>query len=297
MIATCRPIDVGAPAALWPLGDAVRRVEAMLGQASIPNPRLEAELIVGDLLGCGRTGVYVRWNDLFPAASIDRILDWARRRANREPLQYLRGTQEFCSRSFRVTPDVLIPRSETETLVECAREILAARSGPLRIVDVGTGSGCIAVSLERGLKSVEVWATDVSRPAIRMARANAITHSSNVHFVECDLLSAFQPGDLFDAIVSNPPYLAERERSSLQREVAEHEPPLALFGGPDGLAVIRRLIAQAAHHLRPDGVFLMEMAYDQAAEVCRLAAEHGLVVVKVVQDLARLDRVFVARRG
>ncbi|MBI3891163.1 MAG: peptide chain release factor N(5)-glutamine methyltransferase [Candidatus Wallbacteria bacterium] len=297
MTFSARRHDIGsAPAAVWPLGDAVRRVEAMLGEAHIPNPRLEAELIVADQLGLGRAGVYVRWNDLFSRDSVDRILDWARRRANREPMQYLRGMQEFYSRSYRVTPDVLIPRPETETLVDCAREALAGRGAPLRIVDVGTGSGCIAVTLQLLLPGVEVWGTDISRAAVQIARSNAQTHDSRVRFLQGDLLTAFRQGETFDAIVSNPPYLAERERGHLQREVVDHEPPMALFGGADGLEVIRRLVSQAARYLKPGGWLLMEMAFDQTVPVRALATESGLEVVKIAQDLARLDRVLVARR-
>ncbi len=277
------------------VGRMVQAVEASLAAAEIPTPRLEASLIVGDLLGHDRTGVYVRWDEPVPEHALERIRDWAGRRAGREPLQYLRGVQEFYGRAFRVTPDVLIPRTETECLVQSVLELLGRRHGrPQTVLDVGTGSGCIAVTLERSVPQARVWASDVSRPALAIARSNAATHASQVQFVLSDLLDAFRPCPSFELIVSNPPYLAESERAGLQREVAEHEPHLALFGGEDGLAIIRRLIAQSAPRLQPGGHLCLEIGYRQGAAVRELAAEAGLVAEPIVCDLARLDRVLIA---
>jgi release factor glutamine methyltransferase len=274
----------------------VQAVEARLAAAGLPTPRLDASLIVGDLLGHDRTGVYIRWDEPVPHCALDRIGDWTERRAGREPLQYLRGVQEFFSRPFRVTPDVLIPRPETECLVQRVLELLAHSRGPQSVIDVGTGSGCIAVTLERTASQARVWATDLSRPALAIARANAASHASRVQFVHCDLLGAFRPEPIFDLIVSNPPYLAEGERQGMQREVAEHEPHLALFAGEDGLAVIRRLIEQAAPRLRPGGHLCLEIGFRQGAAVAELATQAGLLPEPIVCDLARLDRVLIARK-
>ncbi|MDP8990385.1 MAG: peptide chain release factor N(5)-glutamine methyltransferase, partial [Acidobacteriota bacterium] len=202
-----------------------------------------------------------------------------------EPTQYITGRQEFYGREFRVTRDVLIPRPETEHLIEAA----LAR-GAESILDIGTGSGAIAVTLALET-TMRVTATDVSPAALRVARQNAQALAARVDFVACDLGAAFNDGS-FDLVVSNPPYVAERDRASLQSEVRDHEPGLALFGGEDGLAVYRRLIPEATRLLRPDGWLMMELGDAEAVrEMC--ADWSG---VEVVNDLAGIPRVLLARR-
>jgi len=202
-----------------------------------------------------------------------------------EPTQYITGRQEFYGREFRVTRDVLIPRPETEHLVEAA----VARGGK-NILDVGTGSGAIAVSLALETKA-RVTASDVSLAALRVALRNAQALGARVDFVACDLGAAFIEGS-FDLVVSNPPYIAGRDRASLQTEVRDHEPALALFGGEDGLAVYRRLIPEAMRLLRPAGWLMMELGDAEAVrEMCA-----GWGDVQIVNDLAGIPRVLLARK-
>ena len=204
-----------------------------------------------------------------------------------EPTQYITGRQEFYGREFRVTPDVLIPRPETEHLIET---VLARASGPMTILDVGTGSGAIAVTLalETGARVV---GTDVSCAALRVAKQNAEALGAPVTLVACDLGAAFTDGSI-DLVVSNPPYIATRDRASLEAEVRDHEPALALFGGEDGLAIYRRLVPEAARLLRPGGWLMMELGDAPAVrEMC--AGWNGF---EVVNDLAGIPRVIVAQK-
>ncbi len=206
-------------------------------------------------------------------------------RASGYPLPYLTGHVEFYGLDFEVTPDVLIPRPETETLVELA---LARR--PATVIDVGTGSGCIAIALAVHLPQAIVYATDISRAALAVARRNAARHrvADRVHLLAGDLLAPCAgPVDL---VVSNPPYVAEGEFAALPHSVREHEPRLALDGGPDGLAVIRRLLAQAPAVLRPGGTLLIEIGANQGAAVAQLARRH-FESVRIHPDLAGHDRV------
>lgn len=209
------------------------------------------------------------------------------------PVQHLRGSQEFFGRSFVVTPDVLIPRPETEHIVEEVLRLYTDRSAPLRIADVGTGSGILAVTLALEFPVSDVLALDISTAALVVAQENAVALSArNVRFAESDLLAAV--GDeRFDLIVSNPPYIPLTEAAALHRQVRDHEPYLALFGGEDGLDVIRRLLPQAAAHLVTGGWFLMETAGRSAAYDMLLA---GWAKVRWVCDLQGIERVAVAQK-
>ncbi len=202
-----------------------------------------------------------------------------------EPTQYVTGRQEFYGREFRVTPDVLIPRPETEHLIEAA----IAHSAEA-ILDIGTGSGAIAVTLALETKT-RVIAADVSLAALHIAQQNARTLNTSVGFIACDLGAAFADGS-FDLVVSNPPYVAGRDRASLQPEVRDHEPALALFGGDDGLAIYKRLIPEAARLLRPGGRLMMELG--DAVLVRAMCA--NWTGVEIVNDLAGIPRVLIARR-
>ncbi len=207
------------------------------------------------------------------------------------PIQHLRGSQEFFGRSFSVTPDVLIPRPETEGIVEEVLRLCTDRSAPLRIADVGTGSGILAVTLALEYPASVVLALDLSRAALAVARDNASALGArNVRFAESDLLAA--AGDeRFDMIVSNPPYIPLTEAAELHRQVRDHEPHLALFGGEDGLDVIRRLVPQAAAHLRPDGWLLMETA-GRSTALDGLFREWN---VHYMKDLQGIERVAAAQ--
>ena len=232
---------------------------------------------------------------------------WARaqmliqRRANREPLQYLLGTQEFCGLEFRVTPAVLIPRPESALLVdETVRRCKGNQSGT--VVDVGTGSGCLAVSVAAALPTARVLAIDVSSEALAVARINMMQHGV-AERIEClcgDVLAPLREAlfaNQVDVILSNPPYIAESDWMRLQPEVRCFEPRLALAGGRDGMDVYRRLLQQASSYLKPGGVLLMEVGAGQAASVCRQAEETGWFrVYDVLRDEGEIDRVVCCER-
>jgi release factor glutamine methyltransferase len=238
------------------------------------------------------------------------------RRAAGEPTQYITGKQEFWGLEFEVTPAVLIPRPETEHVVEVALERLGARgikirldtggaSTPLRIADVGTGSGCLAVALAWEFPHARVVATDISEPALEVARRNAARHSvaERIEFFETDLLSSLldspPPADdarlSFDLVVSNPPYVARGEAARLQREVRDHEPDAALFGGSTGSEIYVRLIGQAGSLLRPKGILVLELGHNSAAHVrALLAADSRWANISITNDLAGIPRVVAA---
>ena len=223
---------------------------------------------------------------------------WTARRAAREPVAYITGRREFYGRAFRVTPDVLIPRPETELAIDEALALLAARtptSSP-DILDVGAGSGCLAVTLALECPDGRVVATDVSAAALAIAEGNARAHGvqSRVSFEQAPLTGGRVRA--FDLVVSNPPYVAETDRDALPADVREYEPALALFGGPDGLSVMRELIPAAACALRPGGALVLEIGLGQAAAVERLLESAGLAWVATRADLAGTPRIVVAER-
>ncbi len=215
-------------------------------------------------------------------------------------MAYILGTQEFWGLGFSVTPSVLIPRPETEIIVESALELLPEAS-PLQVADIGTGSGCLAIALAHERAGAQVVAVDISGAALEVAAANAIGHgvAGRITFVVSDLLdSPLLDGRTFDLIVANPPYVAEADRSTLPPEVREHEPAAALFGGGDGLTVIRRLTAQSVTRLNPGGYLIFEIGIGQDQAVRTLISEtSGLTIVDLRKDLQGIPRTVVARRS
>ena len=259
--------------------------QQLLEQASVGEARLTAEVLLMRATGHDRAWLYAHGNDELIEVWWIHFGRYLHQRIKGEPTQYVTGRQEFYGREFRVTRNVLIPRPETEHLVEAA----LAR-GAERILDIGTGSGAIAVTLSLETKA-RVTASDLSPPALGIARGNAQALGARVDFVACDLGGAFADG-AFDLVVSNPPYVAGRDRASLQTEVRDHEPALALFGGEDGLAVYRRLVPEAWRLLRPGGWLMMELGDARAVrEMCA-----GWDDVQIVNDLAGIARVLLARK-
>ncbi|MBN1247294.1 MAG: peptide chain release factor N(5)-glutamine methyltransferase [Anaerolineae bacterium] len=272
----------------------IQRAVAQLGQVT-DRPHAEAERLIASALQVERTAVLAHPEWLLTSAQVDEFVDAVRRRASGTPLPYLLGYIEFCGLTFRVTPAVLIPRPETELLVELAQ----ARLGALRqgiVVDVGTGSGCIAVTLAIAEPRARIWATDISAPALAVARQNARDHGvgERVRWLQADLLAPF--AGPIGLIVSNPPYVAEAEWWDLPPSVKQ-EPRTALISGPEGLNAIRPLLQQAATRLAPGGSLLMEIGEQQASAVTALAQsafDHSgrrVMRLQVYQDLAGKDRV------
>jgi release factor glutamine methyltransferase len=251
----------------------------------------EAEILVSAVTGIPRGRLFLSTDEEVGDAPA-RLLPLVARRAAGEPLQYVLGAWDFFGREFLLSPDTLIPRPETEGLVERALAVLCRKGGvPSFALDVGTGSGAIAVTLAAELPSARVVAIDISPGALRTARENARRHGvgERIHFACCDADSALKCGGRFDVVVSNPPYVADGEWESLPAGVREHEPPRALLAGPDGLSVLRRLVAGAGRILSPGGELWCEIGAGQGAAVAALP-RGPLRHLGVFRDLAGRDR-------
>jgi release factor glutamine methyltransferase len=259
--------------------------QQLLENANVGDPRLTAEVLLMRATSHDRAWLYAHGNDELIELWWIHYGRYLHQRINGEPTQYITGRQEFYGREFRVTPDVLIPRPETEHLIEAA-----LAGGAETILDIGTGSGAIAVTLALETKA-RVVASDISADALRIAQQNARAMDARVEFVACDLGATFGERS-FDLVVSNPPYIPGRDRVALQLEVRDHEPALALFGGEDGLAIYRRLVPEAARLLRPGGWLMMELGDAEAVrEMCA-----DWTAVEILNDLASIARVLIARK-
>ncbi|MBI1739856.1 MAG: peptide chain release factor N(5)-glutamine methyltransferase [Candidatus Koribacter versatilis] len=274
----------------------------------VPSPRMNAELLIMFTLDCDRAYLYAHPERELSPDETQRYDEAIARRATGVPAQYITGHQEFWGQDLIVSPAVLIPRPETEHVVETVLEL--ARGGDagesqrpragepaphVRIVDVGTGSGAIALALAKELPNAEIHATDISGEALEVARANAARHelTSRIKFHQTDLLGGLPPGE-FDFVVSNPPYVGESEEEQVQLEVRKFEPRQAVFAGPTGLEVIERLIPQARAALRPGGWLVFEISETIADGVRGLLS--GWADVKITNDLQGIARVAGARR-
>lgn len=303
----------------WPLKAmdiraALKEAMARLRSARVPSHTLAAELLLMSVLGRERTWMYTHHETMLDPQVLEDYFALVARRAAGEPTQYLTGKQEFWGLEFEVRPGVLIPRPETEHLVEVILERLGPRgikirmdtgepSPHLRLADIGTGSGCLAVALAYELPHADVVATDISEVALQIARRSAERHhvANRVRFVQSNLLDAVEPigehGGNFDVIVSNPPYVALDEESTLPLEVREHEPHAALFGGRTGVEIYEGLIEQAARLLRDRGILAVELGYNGADHVLKIVrAQSGWANVSITNDLAGIPRVLAAER-
>jgi release factor glutamine methyltransferase len=294
---------------------------AQLRDADVPSFTLSAELLLLHTLGRDRTWLYAHPEEIIPDADAQRFFALVARRAAGEPTQYLTGKQEFWGLEFEVTPDALIPRPETEHVIEVAldrlalREIRAGRPQTttgegVQIADIGTGSGCIAIALAKELPGATIYATDISPAALKVARRNAARHgfTDRIHFLESQLLDAIFYGAtdsslatrhsplLLDLIVSNPPYIGRLEAATLAREVRDHEPQCALYGGEEGYELYGDLIAQAALHLKPSGILVLELGHNSLPAVQPLLDAANWTNVGVTNDLAGIPRVIAAER-
>jgi len=300
-----------------------RSIRALLKQgleqlraASVPSFTLAAELLLLHVIGQDRTWLYSHPEEILPEPTAEAYLALLASRCSGIPTQHLTGKQEFWGLEFEVTPDVLIPRPETEHLIEVAldrlavREIRAGRQPRLNgenvtLVDIGTGSGCIAVTLAKELSAATVYATDISKAALEIARRNAtrLGVADRIQFLQSNLLEAFakrqaksQESPFFDLILSNPPYVSLRDAESLPIEVREHEPHAALFGGEEGYELYGALIPQAAEHLKPGGLLVLELGFNSLPAVEPLLDRDDWVNVGVTKDLAGIPRVIAAER-
>lgn len=271
---------------------------AQLAAAGIQAPAWDAERLLRHVTGWERAALVASPRLALSMKHERAFRELVARRAQRVPLQHILGTQAFWRHEFLVSPAVLIPRPETELLVEASLGVLRGVAAPL-VVDVGTGSGCIALSLAAERPDARMHATDVSPAALAVARENArrLALMSRVVFHEADMLGPLgDAGAIVDLVVSNPPYVDEADRSALAREVRDHEPALALFGGAGGLEVYRRLVPAAAAALRTGGHLVLEVGAGQAAAVKELCNSAGLGVEQVLADLQSIPRALVATK-
>lgn len=281
---------------------ALREALSLLANANVPSHALAAELLLMHVLERDRAWLYSHSEARVNPEAAGNFLDLVRQHADGVPTQYLTGKQEFWGLQFEVTPAVLIPRPETEHVIEVVMGRLGQeqRNNNLRVADIGTGSGCIAIALARELPAANVVGTDISATALEIARRNAETHgvAKRMQFVECDLLEAAATREHpFDVIVSNPPYVARSEESQLRREVREHEPSEALFGGTTGTEIYVRLIAQAESHLRSGGLLVLELGYGGLERVRGLLSDVVWREIVITNDLAGIPRVISAFRS
>ena len=280
----------------WTTLRLIRWTTEYFEKKGIPNPRLDAELLLANVLRCPRIELYTGYGKIVSEKHLVPFKSFIERRALREPLQYILGETEFWGLKIKVTPDVLIPRPETELLVE---EAIKLNPRPC-ILDIGTGSGCIAIALAKNLPDARVIATEYSKEVFEVAVKNSHFHhlEKQIHFVLADIAPwrVFEAeGKKFDLIVSNPPYIASGEIENLQEEVRNFEPRKALDGGPDGLSIIRRILAEAPPFLKPGGHLLMEIGEDQSKSVTDLLAQQKKLRLKAIrQDYSGLGRILVA---
>jgi release factor glutamine methyltransferase len=280
------------PDEIWTILRVLTWTQGRFAERGLATPRLDAEVLLASVLGRDRVGLYTHFDQPLDAGELARFRELIKRRLAGEPVAYLVGRKEFRSLELAVDARVLVPRPETETLIDV---VLALAPPPARVVDVGTGSGAIALALKQALPAAEVLAVDRSPDAAAVARANAERLGLAVEVVEGDLLEPVRARAPFDLVAANLPYIPSGEIPSLAPEV-RREPMLALDGGADGLALIRRLIADAAPLLAPGGALVMELGAGQAPSVAALLAAASYVDVARARDLAGVERVISARR-
>ncbi len=279
--------------------DVLANTERSLAEAGVPDPRADAEWLLASVLNTSRSGIYVNAQRPLTPVQYDRLRALVHERRSRVPLQHLLGETEFFSLPFYVGPDALIPRPETEILVETLIDRLDIHTGPT-VLDVGTGAGPIAVALAHALPRSRLIASDISKKALRLAARNARRNAvrQRIAFVCADLLVAFRSRAVFHAIVSNPPYIASADLPGLQPEVRNFDPLLALDGGSDGLAFHRSIIARAPAHLCPGGWLALEVADGAAPEVVNLLQKSsGLIPERTIPDLTGTERILLARKS
>lgn len=276
----------------WDVLKVLTWTKGYLAEKGVENPRLEAEWMLCDALCLDRVGLYLNFDKPLSDSELASYRSMVARRGKREPLQYILGSQEFMGLDYQVTPAVLIPRHDTEVLVS---EAVKRATGAHSILDIGTGSGCVAISLAKALPEAEVCSVDVSSEALAVARGNAEKNGVAVNFFEGSLFEPFA-GRRFDMIVSNPPYIPASDLATLQQEVRGFEPLSALDGGADGLDFYRRITAEAPAHLTPGGWLLFEVGIGQAPEVLELLCAGGFSQESFSeQDPAGIERVVGGR--
>lgn len=271
--------------------EVIQRSADFLSRKGVDSPRLQAELLLAHVLQLPRLKLYLDFERRLSDAEADRVRDLIKRRGEREPLQHILGSTSFCGFEISVSPDVLIPRPETEILAEAAWEYLKKRGGEPVVLDYGTGSGCIAIALAAHCPSAKIHALDISEKAVVIARANAARHHITFH-----LGNAFPELPPLDLLVSNPPYIPSGEIATLQPEVSRFDPHLALDGGPDGLDFYRRLATEALPRMAAEGCIMLEFGDGQESALPKIF-QAGWTIDAIKADFAGKPRIFIAHRA
>lgn len=282
--------------------EAINFGDKCLKKAGIENARLETEMLLAESLGFKRTHFYLDTERKIDETDLISFKQKIKERSTRKPLQHILGTQQFRKLLLKVSPRALIPRPETELLVEHVLRIARSYNRPLKVIDVGTGSGAIALSLASELSEVFIYALDISKEALKLASENALTHglSEKVLFIESDLFSNLTDyfDDKIDIIVSNPPYIPQDEIENLQEEVCRFEPLIALDGGASGLEIISRIIKESPEYLSFGGCLALEVGFGQAEKVAAIFKQTGCFdEVEIFPDYASIERFVIGFRN
>lgn len=279
------------------IGEVIKKGAEYFAEKGIDSPRLTMELLACDVLGVERIGLYLNFDKPLHANELSRLRSHTARRAKKEPLQYIVGSTEFYKYKFSVNESVLIPRPETEQLVEKAiATIKSLQTNSITVCDIGTGSGCIAISIAKEFPSMKVVATDISTEALKTAKENARQlEVTNIEFLESSILAENPPGAPFDIVVSNPPYIEKEEIPSLQEEVKTYEPMVALTDNDDGLSFYRALSLRFDSLVAKDGTMLLEIGANQAEEVKELFKKYQ-PTVKVFKDYSGHERLIEIKK-
>jgi release factor glutamine methyltransferase len=290
---SCRE-TVGTKIEMLSVLEIIQKTSEFLGAKGVESPRLNAELLMGHALGLKRMQLYLQFERLLTEAELEKIRPLVRRRALREPLQYIVGSADFHGLKLKVDRRALIPRPETELLVEIVIGLCTVV--PARVLDLGTGSGAIALALAAAFPTAELTAVDTSNDALALAAENAgsTAMEGRVRWLRSSWFEALDPAVPFDVIVGNPPYLSAAELAEVAPEVGAHEPVAALTAGENGVSDLRIIISQAASYLRPDGLLALETGIAHHAELVRLAQASGFARVESRQDLTKRDRFVLA---
>jgi release factor glutamine methyltransferase len=287
----------------WTIQKLLNWTTEYLTQKKVDSPRLSAELLLSSVLGLKRIELYTQYSRVVEEEHLAKLRELVKRAAQHEPIAYLVGKTEFYSIEFEVTPDCLIPRPETELLVQRAIEFLRQRTGPHHVCDLCTGCGTIAVAVAKNVADARVVATDLSEAALGVAAGNVKKHGleERVELLQGDLFEPLIPPldvTQFDLIACNPPYVSAAEYEELEKNVKDYEPRAALYGGQDGLDIYRRICEQVGRFLKPDGALLLEIGYTQGPAVRALLEQTGLFqTITVDKDLSGHDRVVLAGRA
>jgi release factor glutamine methyltransferase len=279
--------------------DMLRRTKEELAMSGIGDAVREAELIVSYCLGTDRAVLY-RDNPRVSDEKAFKIEEYFRRRSNREPMQYILGSTEFCGLTIKVGPGVLIPRPETEMLAVEAIKMLSEfdiRMRDCTILDICTGTGCLALALAKEFPSAQVYATDISETAMQYSITNAkLNRIENVKFLQGSLFEPVGKDLRFDFIISNPPYIKHNDMGQLQPEIRNYEPPEALDGGEDGLSYYRAIIPSGKAYLKRSGLLMLEIGIGQAREIIDMAEHEGFTGISLIRDYAGIERIFMAKK-